>query len=343
MIVINGGIPLKKTLQIMEPIIISFPRPAFFNSMILTHKYGLNWLISNYIQPFVIASSDSSSIQLQFVGENQNIKTCPLISYQCINKRLLAQSDIEIKKIVINALDNNTYIYTQVNHRFFRNSITYNRDFNHPLLIYGYDIEKNTLSIADNHFSKIQKFSFSTCSIDEFIEGYYNTNLNNSELPTISNIELFSLNEKAEFVIQREYIINMFKDYLNSKNSLITAGWMNTNQEFAFGVDIYFTLIRYISEAIRIDVRPFVRFLEHKKINNLRIRNLRNELNVSDFCLSSSQSIEDKATIILSLIIKYNIVKSYSVKKNIKKNIIDKLLEIRLEEINFIQDLISCS
>lgn len=175
----------------------------------------------------------------------------------------------------------------------------------HETLIYGYDINENTVYFSDNMADGA--FKNSTCSF-EIIEAankevYRERNF-------ISRVILLKKNNKTDnYTINREYIIDGLQRLLFSKRSF---DLINNEVLCIYGLDVYHHLSSRITnrkeDLPKLDIRVFHLLWEHKKLMVMRLEYL-NQIsclvNAQDL-VKESKALDVKSYITRNMVLKYN-------------------------------------
>lgn len=205
---------MRKVLKVQYPETVTcFPRHGNLLSIISCNEKYVPWFHSNYIQ-LEIKRDFELGCFLDFYAPNL-IENCPWIYAQRIARDLVQKFSADIVDFLINAIDSEYYVYTMVNTFYIPEHSSYGkRKRSHELLIYGYDREKRFFYIADN----FPKYKYAIATFDEIKNSYDDNIIENDYL---KGINLYKYNYDGKYDLDVVNIVEMFTDYLYSKNTSI--------------------------------------------------------------------------------------------------------------------------
>lgn len=155
-----GNAPIKYLMRFFVPLMIAFLNPDevagwFYSSHILTkvrRKTYKLWMIFQNFNPFILR------IPLFF------------LSSFWLSEKLL----MKILKVLI---DHNWYILLHTDFYYLNESIFYQeKHFNHSVLVYGYDLQENTVNLCGYCFGS--KIKCVDVNINNFIESFFSCKQN---------------------------------------------------------------------------------------------------------------------------------------------------------------------
>jgi len=171
-------------------------------------------------------------------------------------------------------IDIGYYVSIEINRKYIKEYES-NFDKNHPILIYGYNLEAKTFYIAD--FFKNGKYYYAIASFDELLNAYNN-------VFSIQYIEGAYLYARKKYIMDYEIsmasIKSMLYDYLHSLNShmrnIVLNDYSLSNHKhiYVFGLKIYDLLLELIKIQGEIPLQLLFCFYEHKKVIILLIKYL---------------------------------------------------------------------
>jgi len=230
------------------------------------------------------------------------------------------------------------YVLVYVNTFYIKEYDTYNQTHrHHPVLIYGYDDEDNTFSIAD--FFTQKGYYFATTTYQE-IE---NSKIDASTENLFMGVFLFKQNTRhyrQDFSIQ--CVIPLLEDYLNSRDSnirnMIYGSPSLENGEYTFGLNIYNVLIDHLRRDIYIENSTITVLVDHKTIMKELIKYLHRKgyIHKINYIYSQYEEIYSETRLIRSLIIKRRFIDG----DEITQRIIAKFNDLKTKEKHAIQHLI---
>jgi hypothetical protein len=297
-------------LHTSNPSIYAFPIFANLLSIISAHKDYEAWYYSNFIQ----LSASPKSHTLTFYGCCAYIDQCPLIINHSMDRWIIDEKwNGNIVSFLIEAINKNTYIYLFIDEAMISNSSFSKKviTFTHDVMITGFNLNRREFYIAGNF--AFGKYIESTCTFDEMQFAYDNTDLSKD---WFHGVRMLRLNSNGSYKLGTNYIKEQLSDYLHSTNSAIKTGDFIHN-EHCFGLSVYEVLRDYLAELLnngelKLSIRPFHFFLEHKKcmlerINFLDKNNIFTSRGKLDELKKTYQDICNKALIHRSTFLKYMI------------------------------------
>lgn len=334
---------MKKKLPIAEPIIKTYNYEAFPMAVLGAHSEQCKeWLLSNYIQmnchKNILKEKD---VFLAFY-DNQALKS-PYISKQTFFLSSLMHFECDVNKYIECQINNEYYLYFQVDEYYIPNRFYYLRKhLIHDLFIYGYDNERKTYNIVGYNSEGI--FEESTIKYKEFDVALKNNNIDKEKNPWSDCVYVFKYNDKAEYKFNIKLVYKLIEDYLSSKNIFEEYNRYDEKKcNTIYGVDTYLKVIEYLQYIKlgtsfycgenEIDYRIFRIIMEHKMLMLQRIDYICTNLKKNNELINEYSLIEKKSQKIHMLALKYGVSK--------KKEIIDKLIveitEMRDEEIRILK------
>jgi len=339
---INNGLDYMTVLNMVNPMINTYPIYANPLSILQTHNETYEWLLCNFIQ---ICSNSQALNFYDF-----NYKLCPFLNIQRISKRWLKENKFDVIEFIVSNLSKGIYVYLLVKKnkivaydysseedRFLDESV-------HDIMIYGYDIAQEEFYIADNF--KHGKYSYNfKCSFLEMRMAIEGVDLAfESRLGFKGNIELLEYYDKEPrgFNVQRVY--DSLCDYLEARP---TTMW-NTlefrdkygEEQWYFGISCYKYMLYRIEHLSfpTTHIQDFHLMWEHKKqLKRVIDYLINNNYIFSDFKLEGINSIVRDALISRNLVIKFLLTNDI----NIQSDIINKYNDIRSKEELILEYVIS--
>ncbi|MEK5034056.1 hypothetical protein MKY96_21575 [Paenibacillus sp. FSL R7-0302] len=291
----------KKLLEVHKPLLSTSNVYGTLLSIISDDERIRPWIYSNFIQIRYVIDWDVYF----FDNHDFLIDICPYINKSTLDRSLITQWT-SFKDFIIHAIDNDFYVWCHLDRFYIPGYDEYLKQSNfHETLIYGYDINENTVYFSDNMADGA--FKNSTCSF-EIIEAankevYRERNF-------ISRVILLKKNNKTDnYTINREYIIDGLQRLLFSKRSF---DLINNEVLCIYGLDVYHHLSSRITnrkeDLPKLDIRVFHLLWEHKKLMVMRLEYL-NQIsclvNAQDL-VKESKALDVKSYITRNMVLKYN-------------------------------------
>ncbi|AIQ12233.1 hypothetical protein PDUR_10090 [Paenibacillus durus] len=272
--------------------------------------------MSNFIQ--LVLQQEDTGIKLDFFQPwvTWVPYSCPFLDIQLLNKDIFEKfnDSSNIIKSITDRIDSGYYVYMSVNHKYLScSNVQWYKRINiaHELFIYGYNMEKMILNVADNFGGK---YEFKDCSFYEFIQSYINpANIN---LHHYNRVILMKLNKDINAELDILRISDLLTDYLESRDTRIRDdGSVNWAKNSFLGISVYDKIIEYLYLLLEDKCEYDIRFLhilwEHKKCMVYRMKLLEEKQVLQDSKFYEMyKKIENDAFIQRSLMIKFYINKN---------------------------------
>jgi hypothetical protein len=311
-----------KILQMNEPIINTYNIYGSILSMISNDKDIWPWVYNNFVQIRYVYDWNS------YFFDNHHLlfDNCPWLYHYIIPRNIiLAKWNSSIKSFIIDAINNNLYIYLYVDRYYISKSNAYLKYSTlHEIFIYGYDIDENIVYVADNLLHG--KYIKTKCSFDEIEKGYWSINSDNK---FFLNIHAFERVEKYDLYFDLSQFITNIKNYIYSAKSIDVS----FKEKCIFGMDSIYLIIdlldkSLVDENVYLDIRAFHLFWEHKLLMELRLKYMVDNsylINGESF-ICGYNSLSKQYLIIRNLVLKYNITHKHDILLRISQ-----LLKLGLE------------
>lgn len=321
----------KKTLFIRDPQISTYTSYGCLFSIMDETLWP--WVYNNFIQ---IRYAHSWKI---FAFDNHHIllKNCPAISFYDIPQELAIKKwGTSLKDIIIEAVDMDHYLYIYVDRFYIEKSLSYGKEhFYHELFIYGYDLSKNMVLVADNLTNG--RFIRAEIPFLQIEQGYWNLP---DEHDFFTEIR-FLKKKNIETRINPQQIVNNLENYLYSKPTYDLI----EEQPFDFGLKALDRLTEYISRVQQsgkgMDIRGFQLIQDHKTLMSKRLRFLVSEgyLKPDDRLLEMDQILLQEYSALRNLVLKYNIKTDTKILKDIQSKLEENIINDQLFVSVFIEKL----
>jgi len=318
---------MKKILNIVDPPIATYQGISFILAILLCDENTKNLYYNNYINITMNNVTDYKKIGLGFTNvfwENYRLDGYATMDMYYI-KDIKQASFIDFLKKLIDR--NNYLLLFSVDEFYLSYSEYYNKmHFFHDTYIYGYDDEN--FHIMAYTEEKLSRICISCNEVKEAIYSRFHDNTNTSFCT-------FQPLTEQKALVDTKKIYKELKDYIEQKGNDIYA------QTNVYGAAVYpylYEYIEYISENedVKIDLRFFRMFWEHKKVMDDRIRYLNEEHLVSKNLSEKIKSIEENARLVFSLATKYYLSK----RKAILGRIEPLIRKVQEEEHELVKELL---
>lgn len=265
----------KKVLPVHTPIIQHIPANAYLLSIIGEKEDEYEWIMNNFVN-----LRFNSHTGYDDFYRNDMWYNCYYITENRLTKEfldLVFHNPIEMLTTLINA---DYYMYIFLNEKHIE-KYGLSENFNHNAMIYGYDLDKKEVYIAD--FFGGNSLSFSTCALDEFCNGYiYQTNAQGYYEYVWNRAFKVKKGYKYDFNVH-EFLIKL-EDYLLSTD-LGKAKYFSFDNndveevlyfkqydgfDYVYGISVYDAIQNALRKK-RIGRRPLHLIYEHKKLMGKRI------------------------------------------------------------------------
>ena len=324
----------KKKLPIEKPPVYGYQFYAYPLAIILNHEEAYPWFYSNYIQ---VAFDKEFKSPVPFCFYMYDHTICPWLKVQKLQRDLIKFTNQDIIDFVIKSLNENYYVYLNVDEYYIPDRRTYKkRHFSHDILVYGYDINSETFDVLG--FNKNVSFKSSKVSFSEFRKSYlYLENIENE----CNQVYLYKFNPEGEYEFNKKLVIESLEDYLHSRNTSEKFSMLLEPWERFYGMESYKQLYNYFEALIQgevyIDIRNTHILWEHKKVMASRINFMLENQIIETKIYQDAKKIEDRALIIRNMFVKYSLVKD----NDIILKIVDRLEGLKNDEEKLIKDLIN--
>lgn len=333
---------MKKVLDTTYPIITTYTQHAHLLTILGNEPKTKSWVFSNYIQIYInkeLNINKWGDYYFPMPYEIRPFEVCKWLEVQKNSEEFIDGNCEDIVKYVINLIDNNYYVHMMINYKYLSKSrySKSNIDMEHDVLVYGYDNDAGILYCADFMF-ETSKYVFSDCTYDEFRTAYTGV----KGMPSYLNHYIFSyrIKKECDYEYHIKNIVFWLKQYTNSEAPEYWVGYNYCNEKnVVWGISYYDILVqRLLSiEQDDLDIVFFYLLKDHKKIMIERLRFIEsNSLSMKEY-IEAYEEMYCEHTIIVNMVIKYNLSKN----KEVIKKIIYKLIEIKKMEGRVLKKLIN--
>ncbi len=329
--------PMKKELRMTYPPITSYHHHASLFSIILHDECAYDWIYNNYIQLETPRQGHEHILRLDhYMPFDNNIsiwQRCPFVSVHKIYPEICYDKWTNRLEFVIESLSKDFYCYLWLDEYYLSSSEHFQKNhFIHDILIYGYDMAKQVLNVAE--YFKGGKYSYGEVRFDEFLMAC----VDNPSLTWLIRFESWG------YVFNIDITIRLLKEYLGSENTSLRFGLEIPKKDYIYGMAIYDVLLEYIEQMRKgeksFDSRPFHVLWEHKTLMTGRIEYLHEKRYLDDksygTLIKGFTEVEAASLILRNLHIKFSITQQ----KDICEKMHAILLRLRDKETILIKELI---
>lgn len=240
----------KKLLPVTHPILDSYSKVGHILSIIQSHPQTEAWLYCNFIQ---LVYKHYALVKYDTVNWY-----CPWIHDQKLSRNLVGRAcGGHIDHFLKDCIDMGYYIRLDMDHYHLGVSDHYMKKSRvHDIFVYGYDLEINVFYVADNFKGGI--YSSEKISTDQIRSGF--ERYVSKHRPDYDDIKLMSFNEHADYRFDKDFVVGVLKDYVESSSTTRLRSIANEPPDgTAYGLGVYDCLNTYYSSLLggdaRIDVR----------------------------------------------------------------------------------------
>lgn len=269
---------MKIVLPVVKPIIDCYPDLANMLSILNCEKLADRWIATNFIQ-LVYRRNEKTSYGsfLDFMRMGNDISVyehCPYLYVNHIDKNFVKDLFPNVFEFILYCLQKEIYIQMYTNKRYLPQKNPPDYNFMHETFIFGIDMEKRVLYLADFYDGKYCQIE---CDFDSFNLAYLNSFPDNayykSEIFLGTNLAKYNMNKIILLQYNRhdlytpdvQIIKTKIEDYITGKDSFnrITESYIASGYDFYYGVDFYDQLILDLNQGFFDMRKPHV-LLSHK-------------------------------------------------------------------------------
>ena len=326
---------MENKLLCVTPPITSYPSIANQLSVLWAHKEAtMPWLASEYIQ-LVSRKKEHWKFKMagtfyEHGGTGANFG-CPFLEMLKLNREIIDFEHRSLFDFIKYCIDRNYYIRIWLDWFYIPGSSYYQvESYPHPTFIYGYNDDTEEIIAADFYIGKYKEVHISKETLEKAYEAIM---LPEKRLHMTEVVSLYKYRD-IQCNINLQKIIRDYQDYVNSEDGyrIYKNDPDFANVGFSFGISFYDVLNYLIKEAV-FDRRPFQVLLDHKVMQDYRIRYLDENgyLNNGEILLKMSGQLTKNCEILRNMILKlaYTGDKTQSenaIKFNTELKTMDKLL-----------------
>ncbi len=336
---------MDKILDIVFPTITTYTQHAHLLAILGIEGRAKPWIFSNYIQLYICKNLNEgqwADFYFPMPYETRPFDLCKWMRVQKNEESYVEQHYESIIEYITGLLDENYYVHMMVNYKYISTSVYYKKNIDryHDVLVYGYDNSSETLYCADFMFNAT-KYSFSTCSFNDFIKAYDSSA--HIDRTTYMNHLIYSykIRNECDYEFHVFNILYWLKQYMKGEAPEYWNGYNYCNKEkIIWGINYYEALVESISSLkyIYIDVRYYHLLCDHKKIMVERLIFLKQYITNLDWYIEQYKEIFTACQIVENMIIKYNLTRQI----DIIYKIVERIKGIKEKEYKVLNKLIDC-
>ncbi|MEK5415724.1 hypothetical protein [Paenibacillus sp. FSL L8-0708] len=308
---------LGKKLPVVQPIVDGYSHYGSVFSIIATNGTSyIPWFLSRFSQLYCQPAKNFfiNMDEPNWFPDKTNF--CPFLDVNLVDKGLINKMGSTIIDSIIELINNNYYLFMVVEQKHIPGSYGFNKySFPHDIMIYGYNLNREILYIADNFSGKYQ---FSECSFTQFDLAYHTLDKARDRLDSKICLLKNRSDRFEEFDLMR-VVDSIYGYWKSSSPEQRSSNWSSAFDGCVKGIESYEVVKEYLNllskGEVKYDIRPFHSLWEHKKIMIMRLEYMqRNGLLKTDHTiLNSYKNIEQMSLILRNLILKYNLTQDHSI------------------------------
>lgn len=305
-------------LPFISPIITHKPPEAYTMSILGSYSQTQSWIISNYINFFMSRSGKGD-----FWGKDFFYQDCPWLFESHIPREIIKKSIPDFISFCKTSLCSGFYLSFMINEKWIP-AYNQERDFDHNILIYGYEEADKIFYIAD--FFSNRKYNFASCTYRELENAFFDEYIDHTDY--FETVRLINF-RNTNYIFEPDIVKENLKDHLSSTNlftkyrrrpyeeSLQLVGnqmysYMSEQDletQYYFGLDYYEQLKTLFLQEKFYDVRPFHLLYDRMKLMKVRIEFLEKYglLTVDQKIHEMSEACINSSLICRNMIIKQNL------------------------------------
>lgn len=340
----------KKVLPFVIPITACYPATSGASGILFTDELIVDWMFNCFIQIFQVESNNAIDYY-DFAIDNNPFLSYNEISYSFINNNWKSMKDFVISCI------NDDY-YVRIFNNMKKNSLyKTEKDFQHDILIYGYDNNQCKLHVAD-HFRN-GKFEENQCLFEEFENAIdtYKPELFKSNPAFLNSVQIIKKEDNMDRLRYSMYtseemndiltlnlnrIVESLEDYLSGRPTVnwYTRGRVMDNRlekSHKWGIDCYKILSMYADNSGKekddFATQSFYLVYNHKLVMLERLKKI-NEFYVFDNFqghLKNYEYLKVLTNRLMLLYIKMRYIKEKKVLSDRMKQLLKEIVELEYE------------
>ncbi|MBP3450159.1 MAG: hypothetical protein J6K22_06850 [Spirochaetaceae bacterium] len=337
-----------KILPIAKPIIRGYSYYAHILSMIQNESDSFDWIFSNFIQlHYNTIINNIYWSDFYYTSPHLSMyDICKWLFVRRESKEKILKSRRKLINFIRESLDKNYYIRIDIDHKYIKSFSTNKHP--HDALIYGIDGKYvYILDILRNGMYENKKIKYS-----EFCESAIKCKVITENFMN-DCYETYEVIKNNDFIFSIENINNQLLDYYYSSTPEYWKFISAKNQSLkVFGITTYKMLIKILNhiknnENVKIDIRPFYIFKDHKTMMYSRFEyfNKKQYLNYPRIkeLIDNYKFLERMCDTNILLLLKYSKKRNIEIIDLIEMNL-NKMFDIEKRTLNnylFFYDLIT--
>ncbi|MEK3735575.1 MULTISPECIES: hypothetical protein [Paenibacillus] len=320
----------KITLPVSDPLINTSNAYGTLFSIISSDNRIWPWVYSNFIQLRYVTDWETYF----FDNHELLVDYCPFLNKFILPRTIISKWS-SFTDFVVDSINGDCYVWCHLDRYFISAYQEFGKEHRfHETLIYGYDLDRQTVCIRDNITGG--KFMTAQCTFSELESAF---DYLSGEENFITRVTLLSKID-AEFDLNVEQIVDSLQRYLSSKRSF---DFINHTITSIYGQSVYQHLIYQMEhpkeDDPELDIRAYHLLWEHKKLMVLRLKYLQQIklLLQSDRWIERCTELEERSLLNRNMVLRYNLSMDPKVLDALKHS----LLTIQTDETKLLGEIIS--
>lgn len=287
-----------RQLPLKYPMINSSMDSSHLLSVVGLSQNNTHWLNNQYSQIYCGYGSDV--LDIDFLSPEYPRGQFPHLLIQEAD----TDPDVAVEQI-IKSIQENMYVELSIDEFFIEGKHYYNKaHFNRHFLIYGYDLQNNSISLAGPDYNKI--FNHHSLSFTQLINSL------RYHLSHKQSIRFICLDDRFEVGFDLLALIKDLHDYLNSNHMKRSLEPYVKEDTLVWGIGVYTQLKIYLDKLSQGEIfyciRPFHLLWEHKKCMLNRIKYLiQLGYSIPESVRVGYEDLYETALILRNILVKYHL------------------------------------
>lgn len=297
-------------LPLSDHPLMTYTDEAALLSVLYSDKRTLPWVYSNFIN--ICSFVASPDYFMAFIYPNYGkpmLECCPeCIEYSKIGRDVVSKSWHSVVDMLLDFIQLGYYTYLYCD-SYYLSQLEVSSHFMHPTFVSGYDIDKQIFYLSD---FKSGQYVYRTAPFQEMVDAYKNTILT-KEWQT-NSIRFFKLKKDINYTINKDLMILLFTDFLESKNSY---GLFEKADYLCYGLNVYRSCIEFMNNKLTnpgyTDCRFVALFLKRAELMLERLNYLVNVsgMHMLQKAVQLFEEVRQSLNVAKNLVIKSNELKDF--------------------------------
>lgn len=350
---INFEMQKKVELPFEIPKVCTYPYFTAILGILNGHGNGDIWLYNNYILFWMLKDVHHIDYWMDFKygNEEKQEEFCSFIKKEVVTREDINRTYNTIIDFIVDSINKEKYVFASVNCRYIENwweKKEKRKDYRHQFIIYGYDIENKSLTIAD--FIGAKHYKTIKVDFDDFIMGYSHYADVGPVVEYGKDVLCLLYNPESKEKVNLKRVCDLLDDYVNSrdihiKNHIQTE---NKTEQYIYGIEAIKELAHYVHDIYdgkydTFDIRTIVIVEKMHQIMCWRLQyiytyNMICNDKKMELIIEQMQLLTKKINIIQTLCLKYKLSK----KREILLDIEHRLEEFAIADKKILKDCYTC-